>query len=242
MPERLKKIRAARGGGSVTAPYYKIMKKHIEDRRLSLHQHTVLDECQCCWDDQTQTWKIVTSPHMPELEAVAIDYVYFATGVAPDYTSLPFLQTMQRKYPLHGHGGFPCLSEDLMWRGTANGLDVSNSSSKVDGKPAARRKQAGTEPEDDDTTVHISSSGHERIPLFVTGRLASLRLGPGAGNLEGARLGAERIAWALQDVLRESVEGEGASELDLSDEDMDAGYRYAAGLGSRFESLDLAAE
>ncbi|PYH90139.1 hypothetical protein BO71DRAFT_388275 [Aspergillus ellipticus CBS 707.79] len=39
------------------------------------------------------------------------------------------------------------------------------------------------------------------VPLFLTGRLGSLRLGPGAANLEGARLGAERIAWAMEDVL-----------------------------------------
>lgn len=39
------------------------------------------------------------------------------------------------------------------------------------------------------------------MPLFATGRLAALRLGPGAPNLEGARLGAERIAWGLEEVL-----------------------------------------
>lgn len=38
-------------------------------------------------------------------------------------------------------------------------------------------------------------------PLFVTGRLAGLRLGPGAGNLEGARQGAERIAWRVGELL-----------------------------------------
>jgi len=45
------------------------------------------------------------------------------------------------------------------------------------------------------------------VPLFVAGRLAALRLGPGAGNLEGARGGAERIAWGVGDVL-EGVERE----------------------------------
>lgn len=47
------------------------------------------------------------------------------------------------------------------------------------------------------------------VPLFVTGRLAALRLGPAGPNLEGARLGAERVAWALQDMFRtEDVENE----------------------------------
>lgn len=39
------------------------------------------------------------------------------------------------------------------------------------------------------------------VPLFVAGRLAGLRIGPDCGNLEGARAGAERISWAVEDVL-----------------------------------------
>jgi hypothetical protein len=41
----------------------------------------------------------------------------------------------------------------------------------------------------------------EALP-FVTRRLASLRLVPGAGNLEAARIGAERIAWKVGELLR----------------------------------------
>lgn len=45
----------------------------------------------------------------------------------------------------------------------------------------------------------------QETPLFVTGRLAGLRLGPGAGNLEGARQGAERIAWKIGEMLRQQA-------------------------------------
>ena len=41
------------------------------------------------------------------------------------------------------------------------------------------------------------------VPLFITGRFAGLRLGPGAANLEGARVGAERVTWRLQEILDE---------------------------------------
>ncbi|CCU80437.1 FAD binding domain-containing protein [Blumeria hordei DH14] len=41
----------------------------------------------------------------------------------------------------------------------------------------------------------------EGVPLFVTGKLGGLRLGPAAGNLEGARLGAEFIAGKIADLL-----------------------------------------
>ena len=53
---------------------------------------------------------------------------------------------------------------------------------------------------------------HEDVPLFLTGGLAGLRLGPGAANLAGARQGAERIAWKVEDLL-----GEGQSSS--TDED-----------------------
>lgn len=54
------------------------------------------------------------------------------------------------------------------------------------------------------------------VPLFVTGRLAGLRLGPWAANLEGARNGAERIAWRLQEILGD-VDRDGDSD-ELVDE------------------------
>ncbi|EDU50925.1 conserved hypothetical protein [Pyrenophora tritici-repentis Pt-1C-BFP] len=63
------------------------------------------------------------------------------------------------------------------------------------------------------------------VPLFATGRLAGLRLGPGAPNLVGARVGAERIAWNVDDALRKlgRLRGSGAdeSEGDSADEKMD---------------------
>lgn len=39
------------------------------------------------------------------------------------------------------------------------------------------------------------------VPCFFSGALGALRLGPGAANLMGARLGAERIAWSVEDML-----------------------------------------
>ncbi|EED19190.1 FAD binding domain protein [Talaromyces stipitatus ATCC 10500] len=69
------------------------------------------------------------------------------------------------------------------------------------------------------------------VPLFVTGRLASLRLGPAAPNLEGARLGAERIAWALQDVLGEQT------DVDFCGREGEKLQKAFCGLGNRYESL-----
>lgn len=43
---------------------------------------------------------------------------------------------------------------------------------------------------------------NDDVPLFVTGRYAGLRLGPWAANLEGARNGAERIAWRMEELFQ----------------------------------------
>lgn len=66
----------------------------------------------------------------------------------------------------------------------------------------------------------------EDVPLFMTGRMAGLRLGPGAPNLEGARLGAERIAWSLEETLEKKKEVGNQCAVE--------GF---CGLGNRYASL-----
>lgn len=57
------------------------------------------------------------------------------------------------------------------------------------------------------------------VPLFVTGRLASLQVGPGAANLSGARVAAERIAWGIEETLEarkpNARSGYGADDVDF---------------------------
>ncbi|KAL6244411.1 hypothetical protein RBB50_008653 [Rhinocladiella similis] len=55
------------------------------------------------------------------------------------------------------------------------------------------------------------------VPLFLTGGLAGLRLGPGAANLAGARQGAERIAWKIDEILeRPEVDAYGSESRSAS--------------------------
>ncbi|KAJ5727534.1 hypothetical protein N7493_005354, partial [Penicillium malachiteum] len=64
----------------------------------------------------------------------------------------------------------------------------------------------------------------EDVPLYMTGRMAGLRLGPGAPNLEGARIGAERISWSLEEVLEKN-------------RDVGEQCKGFCGLGNRYASL-----
>ncbi|KAI1081689.1 hypothetical protein F5B20DRAFT_579020 [Whalleya microplaca] len=68
------------------------------------------------------------------------------------------------------------------------------------------------------------------VPLFVSGRLAALQLGPGAPNLIGARIGAERIAWSIQDILG-TKEGGNVTETGKRR------FDYLTSRGSRFDAL-----
>ncbi|GAP82714.2 putative FAD binding domain-containing protein [Rosellinia necatrix] len=75
-----------------------------------------------------------------------------------------------------------------------------------------------------------SMAWREDVPLFVAGRFAALQLGPGAHNLIGARIGADRIAWSIQDMM-------GTEENHDQDKWSQDKFNYLTGRGSRFDAL-----
>ncbi|KAI1420776.1 FAD binding domain-containing protein [Xylaria sp. FL1777] len=180
--ERCKKVMEARNGGSITPYYKRIVEKHISTGRLDMLLHTTIDEKK--WDPVSKTWSISLKGEREDLPP--IDHIYFATGVGTNFESLPCLQSMCRDYPVENCGGFPCITEKMVWK--------------------------------------------DDVPLFVAGRFAALQLGPGAHNLIGARVGADRIAWSIQELL-ETEEGG-----DRSNWGQDK-FNYLTGRGSRFNAL-----
>ena len=152
--ERFEMVRDARGGGSITPEYKKILQVHEANRRVEICTETVITGA--IWDEESETWEVSTSPEI--LDMPRIDHVVYATGLQVDFKSIPVVQPLLEETDVRCVGGLPCLTDDLKLS--------------------------------------------EEVPLFVTGRLASLRLGPGAGNLEGARMGAERIAWKVGELLK----------------------------------------
>ncbi|POR35996.1 Uncharacterized protein TPAR_03831 [Tolypocladium paradoxum] len=183
--ERLEIIKAARGGGSITPLFQKRLKKHVASGRLEICERTCLLDARFDDEHGTGTWTVTTDPPLENLPS--FDYIYFATGIQTNFTSLPYLQTMLAKHPIQGHGGFPCLNDDLMW---------------TDG-----------------------------VPLFLVGRLASLRLGPAGPNIGGAKVGAERVAWAIEDLIQPS----GGDAQEVHENGGMAGY--LSGHGNMYRSL-----
>lgn len=84
------------------------------------------------------------------------------------------------------------------------------------------------------------------VPLFVTGKLAALRIGPAAPNIGGARIGAERIALALDGAISRPGNRYPSRETFFTEKDTvldgrrDSGvdlFNYASGTGSKYSSL-----
>jgi hypothetical protein len=185
--ERLDIIKSARGGGSVTPAFNKILKRHISTGKLELKTNTKVVDAAFTRDASGRgTWRLMTEP---PVQLPPIDYIYFATGIQTDFQALPYLDTIMAKHPIPGHAGLPCLTNDLMWK--------------------------------------------DSVPLFLVGRLAALRLGPGSANLGGAMVGAERVAWVIEDVVRKSTsqEKDGGGDRGRSMDD------YLKGHGNMYSTL-----
>ncbi|KAF2762178.1 hypothetical protein EJ05DRAFT_522445, partial [Pseudovirgaria hyperparasitica] len=104
------------------------------------------------------------------------------------------------------------------------------------------------------------------VPCWVTGKMAGLRVGPGAGNLGGARVGAERVVVGVQEWLGrggggggggggegekgegvDGEEGQGEKRGEKWEEMMERRDsalerdEYTTARGNRFRTLDFAA-
>lgn len=135
--ERFNMVRDARGGGSITPEYKKILQSHESRKCLSTHTETQITGAD--WDEKSQTWEVETEPMIEGLPRV--DYVVYATGLEVGFKGIPCLRDLLEENEVRCVGGMPRLTDDLMW--------------------------------------------NEEVPLFITGRLASLNLGPGAGIWRG---------------------------------------------------------
>lgn len=162
--ERWEMIQNAREGGSFNPEYYKIVMDHVKNKKLNLLTNTVIKSQ--TWNQDSKSWSLQleiseldkktneTKYSYRQLENV--DYIYFATGVAADVPSLPFLKPILESHKIGFVSGLPCLTDNLQW--------------------------------------------NDDIPLFMTGKNAFLRMGPVSANLAGARLGAERIGWWIEEL------------------------------------------
>lgn len=72
------------------------------------------------------------------------------------------------------------------------------------------------------------------VPLFLVGRLAALQLGPAAPNIGGAKVGAERVAWAIEDLAAKDSQSWGQGDAVGVGEQTSS---YLSGQGNMYDCL-----
>lgn len=136
-------LQAARGGGRITPRFAMTLQKHVRDGRLEIPMNTTIVAQDN--DEDSQAWTLTTNPPTPELPST--DYIYFATGVQSDISTLLFLHRIL-------DDGLPAVTDDLAW------------SENVTGKFAGLRLGPGA------ANLEGARAGAERITLAVEGLLA----------------------------------------------------------------------
>lgn len=216
--ERWGKILAARNGGSITPPYKKLLDKLIAKGKVELLLYTTIVEQ--VWDAEKAVWKVSIST-----SAASSASMHAAPPSPPASDSEDDSTTAQGEEKCASRC-LPPIDHIYM----ATGVPCT-----LDGVPCLQslRRDFPIESCGGLPCITEDMAWREDVPLYITGRLAALQLGPGGGNLIGARTGAERVSWAVQDLLRaEEKEGSGSGGDGNSDR-----FDYLTGRCSRFAAL-----
>ncbi|GAA5950415.1 hypothetical protein JCM3765_004537 [Sporobolomyces pararoseus] len=126
--DRYNLIQAARDGGSVNPEFYRLLHKYIKLGKVELKTLSQVTKAQFDqgWTIRGETFAAPPSrkrrdscpvekePTKWNLEG--IDYLVCSTGSKLSIDeSLPFLDNIQRQFPIEKVGGLPCLTESLQW-------------------------------------------------------------------------------------------------------------------------------
>lgn len=108
--ERLKMIRMARNGGSITPEAYGCLLKLVENGLLAIR-----DEC------EVQDVKLddgifsVSMKRKDEVSVSKFGEIWLATGSCMDVNQEPIFKEMMKQCPVESVGGFPAVTEELQW-------------------------------------------------------------------------------------------------------------------------------
>ena len=235
--ERAEMLRAAKEGGSVSPAFDKEVQRWVRAGKLEILPGTRIADG--IWDESTQRWelRLLCRTRQNVASQRPSDVTKCSGPTEEQHTQLPNIAHVF--YATGSQTDFAAIPflQDLQREHplrTINGLPVINQ----------------------------DMMWNDDVPLLFTGALAALRLGPGAANLAGARFGAERVAWAVEQILGGDAKRGSPDEMllqreesvnweDLGGLDKHAGvesigghsalgYGYTAGATNRFDVLRLA--
>jgi hypothetical protein len=134
------------------------------------------------------------------IDVLHADHIFFATGLSQPSPTSTLVDTLPFLAPLFPPPAPPPLTS------TSSTPIPRTSLPHLTTSPLLSREHSIPYLSD---TLQVRLPPHDEgndLPLFLTGALAALQLGPGAANLAGARMGAERVAWGLEKL---GIVGEG---------------------------------
>ena len=206
--ERWEKYARARDGGSITPYYKRIMDRHVASGKLRVLLHTTVSQKE--WDSESERWSVQLSSKDGSRHTSDSDNDDEELHAAK-MTTLPSIDHI---YFATGVGS------DFERLPFLQSLQTQYPVANCKGFPCITENMAW----------------RDDVPLFINGRFAALQLGPGAPNLIGARQGADRIAWSIQDILG-TKEGGGSGGDAPGAKQREGRFNYVTGRGSRFDAL-----
>lgn len=111
--QRLKALKATRGGGTVP-PIYMEMTREMESRGELVR---IIGDVKMTESDDDKSLKVIISKSEGhgKGEEETFDAIVLACGLKPDCTVSPIMRSMQQRWPVDIVGGLPDIGEDLRW-------------------------------------------------------------------------------------------------------------------------------
>lgn len=218
---RLRMVREARQGGSITPRVMEALRKACDGGRLRC-----LEQCEverCVWEGRGRGWKVQMRSGLCARDGIRstyhatderldvtdhrIDVIWLATGCAVDVQREQLFAGVQERFPVDVVGGFPALTKGKL--NSTGGVHVSRLTLII-GHIAPHSNT--------DLQWHRNSPG-----FYVMGGYATLQLGPNALNLVGARSAARLIGESILQLMSSSSSSagslDGRLERDAADDD-----------------------
>jgi cation diffusion facilitator CzcD-associated flavoprotein CzcO len=172
--ERFQMIQEAREGGSVNPEYYRKIMKHVKSGKLELMRFTTIEEQTYDKDAKSWTLKLKTKPSKSNSLLVS------TTDDGQDVDSMSSYQNLDNVDYIYFATGITANLRKLLF---LNNILDNHPIELIQGLPV----------------LTDNLQWNNEIPLFMSGKNAQLKMGPSSANLDGARLGAERVGWYLQE-------------------------------------------
>lgn len=185
--ERAQLIHEAREGGLINPEYHHKLNKHQAAGRLTLRRYTTLEHAD--WDAGSMQWEV----RLCGAKSGAKGGIHSGE----DESGAPLEETtVKADYICCATG----IQADLASLGFMQDMMKEYPIDSVGGFPCLL----------DDLQWSAD------VPLFMVGKNASLKIGPTAANLDGARVCAERVGWKIQEDLLGSTSTVADKRLQLA--------------------------